>query len=191
MSQIKNALIVILIILLCLLSGLLYFSKDRGKAAVNRIVEIKWEKGDIIRDTVDHPIPVETIIHDSILVPVPIPTDTAALFAVWQEYYLERKYALDFSNDSIGVFKVDAVVNQNKLVSATSFMQPNIRTISEKEFIYKTRKIVPWIIIGTSIDIRTNKVQFGVDLNQRYVVGISGIRTSSNWGYTLDIGMKF
>lgn len=154
-----------------------------------RIVEVKWEKGDIIRDTIDRPVPVETIIRDSI--PVPVPTDTTALFAVWKDYYLERKYVLDFSNDSIGTFRVDATVNQNKLISATSFIQPNIRTVYEKEVIYKKEKWVPWAMIGASVDLKTNKVQFGVDLNQKYVIGISGIRMDDRYGYTLDFGIKF
>lgn len=154
-----------------------------------RIVEVKWVKGEIVRDTIDRPVPVENIIRDSI--PVPVPTDTAALFAVWKDYYLERKYALDFSNDSIGTFRVDAIVNQNKLISATSLIQPNIRTVYEKEVIYKKEKWVPWAMIGTSVDLKTNKVQFGVDLNQKYVIGVSGIRMDDRYGYTLDFGIKF
>ena len=99
--------------------------------------------------------------------------------------------ALDFSNDSIGTFRVDATVNQNKLISATSLIQPNIRTVYEKEVIYKKDKWVPWAMIGTSIDLKTNKVQFGVDLNQKYVLGVSGIRMCDKYSYTLDFGIKF
>lgn len=187
----KNILIAVLILAFCLSVGFFigYLVFGKTEPVVNRIVEIKWQKGEIVRDTVDCPVPVETIIRDSI--PVPVPTDTAALFAVWKDYYLERKYALDFSNDSIGTFRVDATVNQNKLISATSLIQPNIRTVYEKEVIYKKEKWVPWAMIGTSVDLKTNKVQFGVDLNQKYVIGVSGIRMDDRYGYTLDFGIKF
>lgn len=187
----KNILIAVLILAFCLSVGFFigYLVFGKTEPVVNRIVEIKWQKGETVRDTVDCPVPVETIIRDSI--PVPVPTDTAALFAVWQDYYLERKYALDFSNDSIGTFRVDATVNQNKLISATSLIQPNIRTVYEKEVIYKKEKWIPWAMIGTSVDLKTNKVQFGVDLNQKYVIGVSGIRMDDRYGYTLDFGIKF
>lgn len=186
--RIKNATIVVLIIIIFLLSFLLF---NRDESTVNRIVEIKWQKGDIIRDTIECPVPVEVKTYDSMLVPTFISTDTAALFAIWQEYYLERQYNLDFSNDSVGTFKVDAVVNQNKLISATSFIQPKVRTIREREFIYKTKKVVPWVMVGTSVDLNVNKIQFGIDLGSKYAIGVSGIRTSSDWGYTLDFGIKF
>lgn len=187
----KNILIAVLILAFCLSVGFFigYLVFGKTEPVVNRIVEIKWQKGEIVRDTVDCPVPAETIIRDSI--PVPVPTDTTALFAVWKDYYLERKYALDFSNDSIGTFRVDATVNQNKLISATSLIQPNIRTVYEKEVIYKKEKWVPWAMIGTSVDLKTNKVQFGVDLNQKYVIGVSGIRMDDRYGYTLDFGIKF
>lgn len=190
-TQSKNILIAVLILAICLSVGFFigYLVFGKTEPVVNRIVEIKWQKGEIVRDTVDCPVPAETIIRDSI--PVPVPTDTAALFAVWKDYYLERKYALDFSNDSIGTFRVDATVNQNKLISATSLIQPNIRTVYEKEVIYKKEKWVPWAMIGTSVDLKTNKVQFGVDLNQKYVIGVSGIRMDDRYGYTLDFGIKF
>lgn len=190
-TQSKNILIAVLILAICLSVGFFigYLVFGKTEPVVNRIVEIKWQKGETVRDTVDCPVPVETIIRDSI--PVPVPTDTTALFAVWKDYYLERKYALDFSNDSIGTFRVDATVNQNKLISATSLIQPNIRTVYEKEVIYKKEKWVPWAMIGTSVDLKTNKVQFGVDLNQKYVIGVSGIRMDDRYSYTLDFGIKF
>lgn len=190
-TQSKNILIAVLILAICLLVGFFIGYSVFGKTepVVNRIVEIKWQKGETVRDTIDRPVSIETIIRDSI--PVPVPTDTAALFAVWKDYYLERKYVLDFSNDSIGTFRVDAVVNQNKLITATSLIQPNIRTVYEKEVIYKKEKWIPWAMIGTSVDLKTNKVQFGVDLNQKYVIGVSGIRMDDRYGYTLDFGIKF
>lgn len=38
------------------------FGFGKTEPVVNRIVEIKWQKGETVRDTVDRPVPVETII---------------------------------------------------------------------------------------------------------------------------------
>ena len=163
--------------------------KPDAEPDVRRIVEIKYVKGDTITKTIPYPVPY--IVTDSVRVPVPVATDTAALFAVWRDYYLKREYALDFSNDTVGVFKVNAAVSENKLIYATSIIQPNIRTVTEREVIYKHRKWVPWAMIGTSVDFRTNKVQLGLDINERYTIGASGIRLDDKYGYTIDFGIKF
>lgn len=186
--------IVVLVIAIIFLSLLLGYFWGRSSVDVpvpSRIVEIKWMKGNVVRDTINRPVPVETIVYKRDSIPVPIPTDTAALFAVWRDYYLERKYELDFSNDSLGVFKVDASVSQNRLISATSTIQTNIRTVYEKEVIYKVPTLQPWAMIGTSVDLRTNKIQVGLDLKQKYMFGVSGIRMDDKYSYTLDFGIKF
>lgn len=155
------------------------------------IVEIKWEKGETIRDTIKVPEPYEVIVKVPDSIPVPIHTDTAVLFAVWQDYYSTRKYNLYFSNDTSGVFKVDAIVNQNKLTYASSFIEPNIRTVYETKTIYKVPTIQFYGIIGSSVDLKTNKIQFGIDLRQKYMIGVSGIRIGNENGYTIDAGIKF
>ena len=188
-NKITISLTGIIAVAISLFLGYLWGRSSVELPAPKRIVEVKWEKGEVVRDTVEKPIPYEVKVPDSI--PIFIPTDTAALFAIWQDYYLERKYVLDFSNDSLGTFKVDAKVSQNKLISATSFIQPNIRTVYEKELIYKVTTIQPWAMIGTSIDFRTNKLQFGLDLKNKYVIGVSGLRIEDKYGYTLDFGIKF
>lgn len=188
-NKITISLTGIIAVAISLFLGYLWGRSSVELPAPKRIVEVKWEKGEVVRDTFEKPVPYEVKVPDSI--PIFIPTDTAALFAIWQDYYLERKYALDFSNDSLGTFKVDAKVSQNKLISATSFIQPNIRTVYEKEVIYKVPTIQPWAMIGTSIDFRTNKLQFGLDLKNKYVIGVSGLRIEDKYGYTLDFGIKF
>lgn len=174
---------------IALFLGYLWGRSSVELPAPKRIVEVKWEKGEIVRDTIDRPVPYEVEIP--VDRPVFIPTDTAALFAIWQDYYLERKYALDFSNDSLGVFKVDAKVSQNKLISATSLIQPNIRIVYEREVIYKVPTLQPWALIGTSADFRTNKIQFGLDIKNKFIIGASGIRLDDKYGYTFDFGVKF
>jgi hypothetical protein len=177
----------IIAVIISLFIGYLWGRSSVELPAPEHIVEVKWEKGDIVRDTIETPVPYEVKVPDSI----PIPTDTAALFAIWQDYYLERKYPLDFSNDSLGIFKVDAKVSQNKLISATSFIRPNIRTVYEKEVIYKVPTLQPWAMIGTSIDFRTNKIQFGLDIKNKYIIGASGLRVDDKYSYTFDFGINF
>lgn len=188
-NKITKILTVIIVVVIFLFLGYLWGRSSVELPATKRIVEVKWKKGDVVRDTVEKPVPYEVKVPDSI--PIFIHTDTAALFAIWQDYYLERKYTLDFSNDSLGTFKVDANVSQNKLISSTSFIQPNIRTVHEKEVIYKVPTIQPWVMIGTSIDFRTNKIQFGLDIKNKFIIGASGIRLDDKYGYTLDFGIKF
>ena len=98
---------------------------------------------------------------------------------------------MDFSNDTLGAFKVDAVVNQNKLISVNSFIEPNIRTVYETKTIYKVPTIQFYGILGSSVDLKTNKVQFGIDLRQKYMMGVSGIRIGNENSYTIDLGVKF
>ena len=59
----------------------------------------------------------------------------------------------------------------------------NIRTVIERQVIYKVPKVQFYGIMGTSVDLRTNKIQFGVDLRQKYMIGVSGIRLDDKYGY--------
>lgn len=187
----KNKIIYIFVILVTFLLGIIlgFYLKKDDVAKFERIVEVKWQKGDTIRDTLYRPKPYRTIVRDS--VKIPVYTDTAALFAAWKDYTLSREYRLDFSNDSVGQFVVDALVTENKLMSAVSTIRPLVKTIYTKETEYKKQKFVPWAIIGSSVDFKTNKVQLGVDLSDRYIVGVSGIRMKDVYGYTIDVGYRF
>lgn len=188
----KNFVTIGLSLLVALLIGFFW-----GKSSVKtpdpiKVVEVRYEKGDTIHDTINQPIPYEVKIP--VDVPVFIPTDTAALFAVWQDYYLERKYDLDFSNDSLGTFKVDAVVNQNKIVNATSIIQPNIKIITEKEVVYQEPKVPllrPFILLGSSLDAKVIKVQGGMDIKNKYMLGVSGMKVDDSYNYTINLGIKF
>ena len=159
-NNVKEILIAIGLVAIGLAIGIFlgYLLIPDKEPEIKRIVEVKYVKGDTITDTIRCPVPYKVV--DSIKVPVPVPTDTAALFAVWNDYYAKRYYDLDFSNDTLGVFKVNAIVTENKLLQASSTIQPNIRTVTEKELIYKHRKLVPWATAGTSVDFRTNNLDW-------------------------------
>ena len=191
-NNVKEILIAVGLVAIGLVVGILIgycLIKPDAEPDVRRIVEIKYIKGDTITKTIQYPVPYK--VTDSVRVPVPVATDTAALFAVWKDYYLKREYNLDFSNDTLGTFIVNAEVSENKLIYATSTVQPNIRTVTEREMIYKHRKWVPWAMIGASADFRTNKVQLGLDINEKYTIGASGIRLDDKYEYTIDFGIKF
>lgn len=153
---------------------------------------ITWSKG---QETIKEvPVPEPYDVHDTayIVKEVPIPTDTAALFKVWRDYYLTRDYDLDFSDDSLGVFKVKLAVHQNKVASSPVVtIQPNIRTVTEENIVYKVPFIQGYAIIGTSVDFSVNQIQLGIDLKQKFLIGVSGIRIKDNYGYTINAGIKF
>jgi hypothetical protein len=151
---------------------------------------VRWEKEPYpIHDTIYRPKPYR--VEVPVDRPVPVPTDTAKLFEVWKDYYLKRHYTLDYSSDTVGTFRVDVSVQENKLVSATSTVQPNRRVIERTETVYKVPKLTPWAMIGTSPDLTTNKIQFGLNLNNKYMFGATGIRMDNKYGYTLDFGINF
>lgn len=159
---------------------------------------ITWAKG---KETIKEvPIPEPYAVHDTayIIKEVPIPTevptstDTAALFKVWRDYYLTRDYDLDFSDDSLGVFKVKFAVHQNKVASSpVATIQPNIRTVTEENTVYKVPFIQGYAMLGTSVDFSVNQIQLGIDLKQKFLIGVSGIRIKDNYGYTINAGIKF
>lgn len=151
---------------------------------------VKWEKEPYaVHDTIEVPKPYE--VEVPVDRPIYIPTDTAKLFAVWCDYYLKRKYKLDFSNDTIGTFIADVSIQENKLLSATSTVQPIRKVITRTETVYKVPKLQPWVMLGTSPDLETQKIQFGLDLKNKYVIGATGLRVKDEFVYTLDFGIKF
>ena len=153
---------------------------------------ITWAKG---KETIKEvPVPEPYVVHDTtyIVKEVPIPTDTATLFKVWRDYYLTRDYDLDFSDDSLGVFKVKVAVHQNKVAySPVAIIQPNIKTVTEENTVYKVSFIQGYAMIGTSVDFSVNQIQLGIDLKQKFLISVSGIRIKDRYGYTINAGIKF
>jgi len=123
----------IIVVLIAIFIGYLLGRSSVETPKSKTEIVVKWEKGDTIRDTIKVLEPYEVKVPDSIL--VFMPTDTAKLFAIWKDYYLQRKYNLDFSNDSSGTFKVDAVVSQtNSLLPLLSLNLIYARFMKNKLF---------------------------------------------------------
>lgn len=85
--------------------------------------------------------------HDTITITERIPADTAGIVA---DYLKKREYELDFSTDSTGIFKVQAVVYCNRLASASATISPlqrEIERVTEKQ----PRKFRPFVGGGAVI----------------------------------------
>ena len=138
-----------------------------------------------IHDTIPHPIPYKVVyITDTVYKDV----DTAQILA---DYFAKKKYRLDFSNDSVGVYKVNLDVSENRVINATSEIRPIRTTIETVKYIREPSKRQIYAIIGSSLDLGVNKIQIGTDLGGKYYAGASAIRVRDNVGYTVDVGIKF
>jgi len=185
----------------CLLSfiiGLLIFPlccKDKPVQPEVKIEKtIEYVKGNVVHDTISKPVPYFVEVPVEIEVPIYLTSqDTMEIVA---DYFLKRFYELDFSNDTLGTFKVDATVHKNELQTAISSIQPIVKkettTITKTEFLpLSQRPLYFYTVIGSSIDFKTNKVSAGMEIKQKWLVGVSAMRFDENFGYTIDLGIKF
>lgn len=152
-------------------------------------------------------VPSTVTVTDTIFNPQPynvfIPADTVYKYLtkfekvdtaeILKDYYLTRQYSLDFSNDTLGVFKVNAEVGQNKLLKANSFVNPIIKTVYRENTVtqYKTKLLQPFLLVGTSPKFDVQQATIGIDLRQKYLIGVSGIRWDNKYNYTINLGIKF
>ena len=174
-------------LLIAVVSGVggYFIGHRQGNDVPNRTTTtVKYVKGEVVHDTIVQPSPVKISF---VKVPQNVPIDTAH---VMQDYFANKTYSLDFSNDTLGTFKVNAEVGQNSIIKATSVIQPLIRTVESEKVVYKSKSQF-FVIGGTSVDLKTNELTFGVDIKSRVLLGISGIRNQDNYGYTLNVGIKW
>lgn len=153
---------------------------------------VKWKTEQLppIYDTISMPVPYLVFDTDTVfkIIDHQAEVDTLKILA---DYYRVRKYNLDFSNDSIGVFKVNIDVTKNMLANASSEIRPIRTTIERVKTINKVQKLQFYGMFGSSLDFKTNKIQVGLDFRQKYLLGVSGIRLDNKYGYTIDLGVKF
>jgi hypothetical protein len=119
------------------LSGVFVGSKMTPEKTVE-VVSVRHEKGETIYDTVKVLTPyyvryTDTVIYTQIVEkPVFVYADTSSLRAVWDDYFLTRKYDFDFSNDSVGDYNIEVFVNRNRAVEATSRIVPVYRVVTRE-----------------------------------------------------------
>ncbi len=82
-----------------------------------------------IRCTIREPWPI-TVREPADTVWQTLPADTGAILA---DYLREQDYRLDFSTDSTGRFIVDATVGRNRLLAATSTVEPLFREVTRTQ----------------------------------------------------------
>lgn len=154
------------------------------------VVKYKTEQLPPIHDTIPNPVPYYVHNTDTVerIIEHTLEVDT---FAILADYYRLRNYDLDFSHDSIGTFKVNLDVTKNALANARSEIRPIRNTVEVIRTINNIKTIQFYGMIGSSVDLKTNKIQFGIDLRQKYLIGVSGIRMDDRYGYTIDLGIKF
>lgn len=134
---------------------LLCFGAGWWLGSRQKIVEIKEEVRYVelppITKVVEKPVPIKTepvTIKEVVEVvkEVAMPIDTTAIIA---DYLQRREYNLDFSNDTTGVYKVQAIVEANRLTSASATIIPLKRVVEQT--VVKIRKFRPYV--GGSISI--------------------------------------
>lgn len=147
---------------------------------------VKYEK--LPADTIKISYPEPYKVYDTITDLQTIYVDTAKSI---DDYFKVREYHLDFSKDSLGSFIVDARVHKNSLLYAEAQIEPIIKTVTIERTKYTSRTLQVYTIIGTSLDLNCNKIQAGIDLKNKYMIGASGVRLGKEFGYTVDFGIKF
>lgn len=155
---------------------------------VKTVTVTKYLKGEPIEVIKEKPVPYA--VHDTVVEPV----DTAQLYEAWKEYHKTNKYALDFSNDTIGTFTVDATVYQNQLTEAKANIVPIIKTVetTKTEVVDKVKFVQGFVNIGTSVhNFNTQQVTAGVEFVERFDVSATAIRYNSDFTYTINFGIKF
>lgn len=189
MSTFQKILITIALLLIVMISGFLigkYCFRPEPEIITHTVV--KYLPGDTIRITREKPVPYK--VTDTIT----ITPDTAKLYAAWREYNKTNEYELDFSNDTVGTFKVNAKVHQNEITEVQSTIIPIIKTTetSTTEKSNNVKFIQGFVAIGTSVhNFNTQQVTVGAEFVNRYDVSATAIRYNSDFTYTINFGIKF
>lgn len=182
--------LLIFAIVLLTIGGLVGRGYTDTKVVEKEVVKYETIQLPPIHDTIPQPVP--TYIHETdtftMIVEHVVEVDTMAILA---DYFRNRHYDLDFSHDTIGEFRVGLDITRNMLANATSEIRP-IKTIVTHEItISKVETLRFYGLVGTSLDFKTNKVQFGAQIREKYLIGVSGLRYKNDVGYTIDLGIIF
>ena len=131
----------------------------------------------------------EVIVHDTIYKreEVRIPADTASIIA---DFIKRREYELDFSTDSTGIYKVQAVVYRNRLESASATITPLQREIVTT--IKEVRKFRPYIGGGIGIGSQWSaSFEVGALLKDHHLPRVGYQRLGSDNYLTIGYGYTF
>lgn len=170
-----------------------WLSRGKGEEIVREEVRYVERPATTIEYKMPEPIKVGRIdlprlqYIDTIREEVRIPADTASIVA---DYLRRREYALDFSNDTLGVFKVDAIVEANRLTSVSATIRP-----LQREVLTTTREVRafrPYLGGGVGIGSRMSaSVEVGALLKERHLVRVGYQRVGNDNYLTLGYGITF
>lgn len=124
---------------------------------------------------------------DTIREEVRIPADTAGIIA---DYFKRRTYDLDFSTDTTGVFKLQAIVECNRLKSASATIVPLQREIVTT--IKEVRKFRPYIGGGVALGAKAGaSLEVGALLKDHHLPRV-GFQRLGKYNYlTIGYGYTF
>lgn len=126
--------------------------------------------------------------RDTIREEVHIPADTASIIA---DYLQRREYNLDFSTDSTGVYKVRAVVEANRLASATATITPLVREV-ERVTEVQPRMFRPYIGGGVGIGKNISaSLEVGALLKNKHLPRLGYMRVGKDNYITASYGYCF
>lgn len=124
---------------------------------------------------------------DTIREEVRIPADTAGIIA---DYIKRREYELDFSTDSTGIYKVQAVVYCNRLESASATIAPLQREVVTT--IKEVRKFRPYIGGGVAIGANAGaSLEVGALLKDHHLPRVGYQRLGKDNYLTIGYGYTF
>ena len=153
--------------------------------------EVRYIKGDTITQIIEKPIAQFVYVHDTIIVRdevhIPIPADTAGIIA---DYIKRREYDLDFSTDSTGTYKVQAVVCCNRLESASATIAPLQREVLNSVVV--TRKFRPYIGGGIALGAKAGaSLEVGALLKDHHLPRVGYQRLGNDNYLTIGYGYTF
>lgn len=139
----------------------------------------KWSAERIVLPTLQY--------RDTIREEVRIPADTAGIVA---DYIKRREYELDFSTDSTGIYKVQAVVYCNRLASASATIAPLQREIVTT--INSVRKFRPYIGGGVALGAKAGaSLEVGALLKDHHLPRVGFQRIGKDNYLTIGYGYTF
>jgi len=124
---------------------------------------------------------------DTIREEVRVPADTAGIVA---DYFKRRIYDLDFSTDTTGVYKVQAIICCNRLESARATIQPLQREVENT--VVKVRKFRPFVSGGVAIGDKVGAtLGLGGIIKEKHILSVKAMRLGNGNYYGGEYGYIF
>lgn len=144
-------------------------------------------------DLFPEPIKVERIdlpklqYHDTTYIIKNIPADTAGII---NDYLQRRIYDLDFSTDTTGIYKLQAIVECNRLKSASATIIPLQREVENT--VVKVRKFRPFVSGGVAIGDKVGvSLGLGGIIEEKHIVSVKAMRIGNKNYYGGEYGYIF